>query len=328
MSDDWTIKDDDRPAGDDGRWERDLLTDLATSSLKERKTARRWSIFFKLLTFAYLFLLLGMLSLDTLSESALEVGPHTALVDITGVIAPGGEVDADDVSEALRNAFEDKNTKGVLLRINSPGGSPVQSSYIYKEIRRLREKYPKIPLYAVVSDVCASGGYYIASAADEIYVSESSVVGSIGVIMSSFGFVETMDKLGVERRLLTAGEHKAILDPFSPQNDFDTRHMQTMLDNIHGQFIDAVKAGRGDRLVDNPELFSGLFWTGAESVELGLADGIATPGQVAREIIKEEKIVDFTLKEDLLEKLTARLGASMTESLARLTGLAGSPAPR
>lgn len=327
MSEDWNIKDEDTEHHAAG-WERDLLIELATSSLKERKAARRWGIFFKLLTFIYLFILLGLLSLDTLTEAQLEVGPHTALIDITGVIAPGGEVDADDISEALELAFEDKNTKGVLLRINSPGGSPVQSSYIYKEIRRLREKYPKTPLYAVVSDLCASGGYYIASAADEIYVNESSIVGSIGVIMSSFGFVETMDKLGVERRLQTAGEHKAILDPFSPQTDFDTQYMQSMLKQLHEQFIQAVKDGRGDRLADDPEIFSGLFWTGKESVKLGLADGIASPGQVAREYIKEEKIVDFTPKEDLLEKLTARLGGSMAKSLAEMAGLASSPAPR
>jgi len=244
------------------------------------------------------------------------------------VIAPGGEVDADDISDALQLAFEDKNTKGVLLRINSPGGSPVQSSYIYQEIRRLREKYPKIPLYAVVSDVCASGGYYIASAADKIYVNQSSIVGSIGVIMSSFGFVETMGKLGVERRLQTAGEHKAILDPFSPRSEFDTRYMQAMLEKILAHFIQAVKDGRGDRLADNPDIFSGLFWTGEESVKLGLADGIASPGQVAREFIKEEKIVDFTPKENLLDKLTARLGTSMAKSLAEIAGLARSPAPR
>lgn len=327
MNEDWNIKDADKEqrAGD---WERNLLTELATSSLKERKAARRWGIFFKLLTLIYLFILLGVLSLDTLTEARLEVGPHTAQIDITGVIAPGGEVDADDISDALQQAFEDKNTKGVLLRINSPGGSPVQSSYIYQEIRRLREKYPKIPLYAVVSDVCASGGYYIASAADKIYVNQSSIVGSIGVIMSSFGFVETMGKLGVERRLQTAGEHKAILDPFSPQSEFDTRYMQAMLEKIHAHFIQAVKDGRGDRLADNPDIFSGLFWTGEESVKLGLADGIASPGQVAREFIKEEKIVDFTPKENLLDKLTARLGTSMAKSLAEIAGIARSPAPR
>lgn len=327
MSEQWNVNDteDERQAGG---WERELLTELATSSLKERKTARRWGIFFKLLGFIYLIALLGMLSFDTLTEAQLEGGPHTALIDITGVIADGGDVDADDVSEALREAFKDENTKGVLLRINSPGGSPVQSSYIYKEIRRLREKYPKIPLYAVVSDVCASGGYYIASAADKIYVNQSSIVGSIGVIMSSFGFVGTMEKLGVERRLQTAGEHKAILDPFSPRSEFDTQHMQTMLNQIHEHFIQAVKDGRGDRLVDNPDIFSGLFWTGAESVKLGLADGMASPGQVAREIIKEEKIVDFSPKENLLDKLTAKLGTSMAKSLAEITGLVRSPEPR
>lgn len=315
---------DDKKAG----WERSLLTELATNALKEKRTARRWGIFFKLLGFFYLFAILGLLAPETWDEAKLDKEPHTALVDVAGVIAPGGEVDADDVAEALRAAFEDKDTKGLILRINSPGGSPVQSSYIYREIRRLREKYPKIPVYAVVGDICASGGYYIAAAADEIYVNESSIVGSIGVIMSSFGFVDTMEKLGVERRLQTAGEHKAILDPFSPQSSFDTEHMQTMLDQLHDQFVKAVKDGRGERLSDDPALFSGLFWSGEQSVKMGLADGFASPGQVAREIIEAEKIVDFTVEEGLLERLSSRLGSSLATAFARATGMAAEGLPR
>jgi protease-4 len=214
----------------------------------------------------------------------------------------------------LRNAFEDKNTVGVILRINSPGGSPVQSGYINDEIKRLREKYPDIPFYAVISDIGASGAYYIAVAADKIYADKASIIGSIGVRMDSFGFVDAMRTIGVERRLLTAGEHKALLDPFSPEDPVAIEHIQEMLDQIHQQFVAVVKEGRGDRLKENPELFSGLIWTGEEAVQLGLVDELGSASYVAREVIKEDNLVDFTKKEDVWKRLSDRLGAGVARA--------------
>jgi len=300
---------------------RKVLEKLAGESLVERRRARRWGIFFKLLTFAYVtFLLLAVIG-AMVGDSARIAGPHTALVDLQGVIAAEEEASADRVTEGLRAAFEDANTKGVILRINSPGGSPVQSSYINREIKRLRAKYPDIPLYAVVEDMCASGGYFVAAAADKIYVNESSVVGSIGVLSSGFGFVGTLEKLGVERRLHTAGEHKGFMDPFSPQNEADQAHLQQVLGQIHQQFISVVREGRGDRLSDNPELFSGLFWTGEESIRLGLADEIASAGQVAREVIGEEEIVDFTARDDLATRLAEKLGVGAAKALSHTLGI-------
>jgi len=221
----------------------------------------------------------------------------------------------------LRRAFKDKNTAGVILRINSPGGSPVQSGYVYDEIKRLRKKYPDIKLYAVVTDICASGGYYIASAADEIYADKASIVGSIGVLMDGFGFVDTMKKVGVERRLLTAGKHKGILDPFSPLKPSEVKHVQRLLDSIHQQFIDAVKAGRGDRLADDPQLFSGLFWNGEEGLKLGLVDGLGSSSYVAREIIGEEKVVDYTARPNYFDRFAERIGATMANVLGENLGL-------
>lgn len=302
-------------------WERELVTELARSALIERRRTRRWGILFKLLTFVYLAVVLVLWWPDDWGEASITKKSHSALVDLSGVIAPGEPAGADNVVEGLRDAFENKHTKGVILRINSPGGSPVQSSYIYREIKRLREKYPDTPLYAVVSDVCASGGYYVASAADKIFVNESSIVGSIGVIMSSFGFVDTLEKLGVERRLMTAGEHKAIMDPFSPIEEFDETHVQRLLDELHAEFIASVRKGRGDRLAGDDEIFSGLFWSGKESVELGLADEFASAGQVARDVIGEEEIVDFTPKEDVWERLASRIGTGIAHGLARISGL-------
>ena len=305
-------------------WHKSLVEKLATDALKERRRTRRWGIFFKLLTFAYLTFLLVLLIPEDWSDSAIGKEKHTALVKLEGVIAPGQKGEADTVVTGLRDAFEDKNTKAVVLRINSPGGSPVQSSDMYKEILRLREKYPDIPLYAVVSDICASGGYYVASAADEIYVNESSIVGSIGVLMNGFGFVDAMEELGIERRLITAGDHKGILDPFSPVSEFDAQHADRLLRDLHKTFIESVKAGRGDRLKgDDKLLFSGLFWSGQESIELGLADAIGSAGYVAREVVGVEEIVDFTSKEDALSRLADRLGAAVGTSLARLAGLEG-----
>jgi protease-4 len=311
---------------DSDNWERDLLQQLASDSLAERRRARRWGIFFKLLTFIYLtFLLLALLaSMD--GNTVARTAPHTALIDLNGVIAADKEASADNIVSGLRAAFEDELTRGVILRINSPGGSPVQSSYINSEIRRLREKYPDIPLYAVVEDMCASGGYFVAAAADKIYVNKASIVGSIGVLSSGFGFVGTMEKLGIERRLYTAGEHKGFLDPFSPQDDADKAHLQKLLGQIHEQFIQVVREGRGDRLSDAPDLFSGLFWTGEESIRLGLADELGSAGQIAREVIGAEQIVDFTPRENLLERLANRLGAGAAQATADRLGVSLPPA--
>ncbi len=310
--------------GSNGDWHRELVENLALDALVERRRARRWGIFFKLLTFAYLIGVLVVLLPNDWSEKGMGVKPHTALVELEGMIAPGQKASADNVVTGLRDAFEDKNTKAVILRINSPGGSPVQSDYMHSEIKRLREKYPDIPLYAVVSDMCASGGYYVASAADKIYVNESSVIGSIGVLMNGFGFVDAMNELGIERRLMTAGEHKGILDPFSPVSEFDREHADKLLKKIHKHFIAAVKEGRGDRLKGDEEtLFSGLFWTGDQGIELGLADEVGSAGYVAREVVGAEDIVDFTAKEDALTRLADRFGAAFANAFTRSSGMQG-----
>jgi protease-4 len=235
---------------------------------------------------------------------------------MTGVIQDAGDASAEHIIGALQAAFEDKRTAGVILRINSPGGSPVQAGMINDEIRRLRTKYPKIPLYAVVEDICASGGYYVAAAADDIYVDKASLVGSVGVLMDGFGFTGTMDKLGVERRLLTAGVNKGFLDPFSPLDPAQKAHAQAMLNEIHRQFVDVVRKGRGKRLKETPEMFSGLMWSGARSVELGLADGFGSVESVARDVVKAEDIRDYTEKGNLAERLAKRLGAGAAESMA------------
>ncbi len=297
----------------EGQWERELVTRLATAALKEQRRARLWGIFFKLLTFAYITLILIM-AVDWQGRTA-SGGKHTAMVEVNGTIAQGGEASAEKVTTALQAAFKDKNTQGVVLRINSPGGSPVQAQTIYDEMRRLRAKYPDIPLYAVVEDICASGGYFIAAGADRIYVGKASIVGSIGVLMNGFGFTGLMDKIGVERRLITAGDNKGMLDPFSPLDEKDKKHVQTMMKDIHEQFIGVVREGRGTRLKEAPELFSGLVWTGQKSVELGLADGIGSLEFVAREVVKAEDIVDFTQKDNLAERFAKRLGSGAAESL-------------
>jgi protease-4 len=243
-------------------------------------------------------------------------GKHTALVELRGVIGGEGDGSADTLTDSLRAAFEDPGTAGVLIRINSPGGSPVQAGIVYHEIRRLRAKHPNIPVHAVVEEICASGGYYVAAAADRIYVDRASLVGSIGVLMDGFGFVDAMKKLGVERRLMTAGENKAFLDGFSPLSERHRDHAQSLLDEIHRQFIDAVKRGRGDRLADRPDLFSGLIWTGARSVELGLADALGTVHEVARDVIGAERIVDFSQREALADKIARRIGTEGARALA------------
>ncbi|MDT8281223.1 MAG: S49 family peptidase [Gammaproteobacteria bacterium] len=297
-------------------WERKVITQLAESSLREQRRARRWGIFFKLLTFAYIAGIIYMYSDTNITDASLNK-KHTALVELNGVIADKEEANADSIITALRGAFDSENTAGIILRINSPGGSPVQSGYIYDEIRRLREKHPDTPLYAVVTDVCASGGYYIASAADKIYADKASIVGSIGVRMDSFGFVEAMNKLGIESRTLTAGENKALLDPFMPENKVARAHLQTMLTEIHNQFINAVKTGRGDRLDTTVDgIFSGFIWTGEEAVKIGLIDALASSSYVAREVIGAETIVNYTVEEDILERFAKRLGATTAKILS------------
>lgn len=295
-------------------WERDAIVKLASAGLQEQRRARRWGIFFKLLGFAYVaILLISLIGWDFSSLSS--GGQHTALVELVGLIAEGENASADNVVSGLRAAFKNEKSAAVILRINSPGGSPVQASYINREITRLRELYPEKPLYAVVTDICASGGVFAAVAADKIYANKASIVGSIGVRMDSFGFVETMEKLGIERRLMTAGEHKAILDPFSPEDKFEKKHVQTLLDEIHQQFIDVVKEGRGDKLANDASLFSGLFWTGEQALELGLVDGFGSASYVAREVVGVEEVRDYTFREDILQQFVGRFGAALIKPI-------------
>ena len=304
-------------ADNGGSWEQGLIEKLALAAVREQRRARLWGIFFKLLTFAYItVVLLSVLDWKSMGGESLSGDKHTALVDISGVIAARGDASADRITASLQAAFKDKNTQGVILRINSPGGSPVQAGIIYDEIRRLRGIYPSIPMYAVVEDICASGGYYIAAAADRIYVDKASIIGSIGVIMDGWGFTGAMQKVGVERRVLTAGENKAFLDPFSPQDENQKKFAQSLLAEIHAQFIEVVRKGRGKRLKDSPEIFSGLIWTGAKSIEVGLADGLGSLEWVAREVVKVEQIVDFTEKQNLAERFARRFGAVLSESLS------------
>nr|SPS05510.1 Peptidase S49 [Candidatus Nitrotoga fabula] len=302
----------------ENNWERGVLEKLAMSALQEQRRARHWSIFFKILMFGYLgiflFFLAGWIGNAGLTRS----GKHTALVDMHGVIAAETAANADSVISSLQDAFKDKHTQGVILRVDSPGGSPVQSGYINDEILRLRAKYPDIPLYVVVEDICASGCYYVAAAADKIFVNKASLVGSIGVLMDGFGFTGAMEKLGVDRRLLTAGKNKGFMDPFSPVNEGQKEHAKKMLADIHQQFIEVVKQGRGQRLASSPDLFSGLIWTGKKSIELGLADEMGSLESVARDVIKAEDIVDFTTHEGLTERLAKRFGAGMASALQDL----------
>jgi protease-4 len=300
-------------------WERAVLEKVALASLQEQKRRRRWGIFFKMLGFTYLFALLFVALGWIDKRDVTTTTKHTALVEVRGVIAADNPASADNVIDGLQEAFKDKNTQGVIVRIDSPGGSPVQAGQIYDEIKRLRAKYPNTPLYAVVDDVCASGGYYVAAAADKIFVNESSIVGSIGVLMDGFGFQAVLDKLGVERRLLTAGENKGFLDPFSPMNPEQKQHAQDMLNAIHAQFIKAVREGRGERLKEkeNPQLFSGLVWTGVKSIDLGLADSVGSAEYVAREVIKAEDLVDYTPRENIAERVAKRFGATVAEALVK-----------
>ncbi|HYD97633.1 MAG TPA: S49 family peptidase [Noviherbaspirillum sp.] len=307
-------------------WEREVLEKLAFATLREQRAARRWNIFFR-------FVMLGLIAVGLwlafgLSQQEPEiVGPHTALIEIDGTIEAGGAGSADSVIQALNRAFADETSVGVILRINSPGGSPVQAGMINDEILRLRTEFPKKPLYVVVEEICASGGYYIAAAADKIFVNKASIVGSIGVLMEGFGFTGLMDKLGVERRLMTAGENKGFLDPFSPQSGKHKNYAQELLNEVHQQFIDVVRQGRGKRLKETPDTFSGLFWSGSKAVEIGLADGFGTVDSVARDELKAEEIVDYTQREGLSEKLLKKFGGAVgTAAMSSFWNSAARPA--
>jgi protease-4 len=292
-------------------WERATLEKLAFAALEEQKSTRRWKTFVRLSWLAF-FVALLWLGLRTAAPVADVSSPHTAVVEIKGEISAGSDASAEFVNAALLAAFEDSGSKAVVLLINSPGGSPVQAGMMNDEILRLKAKYKK-PVYAVVEETCASAAYYIAVAADQIFVDKASVVGSIGVLMDGFGFTGLMDKLGVERRLLTAGENKGFLDPFSAQTEKQRAFAQTMLNQIHQQFIGVVKAGRGQRLKETPEMFSGLFWTGQQAIELGLADQLGSLDYVAREIVKTEDIVDYTKRDNVAERLAKKFGAAIGE---------------
>lgn len=298
----------------------DLTQRFAFEALREQRSARRWGIFFKLLFTGYLLVLLGIGWAGSSLGSFTSADRITALVDLQGVIAPEMPASAENVTSALRAAFKDTRTAAVLVRINSPGGSPVQSGYINDEIYRLKHKYPKIRVYAVIQDICASGAYYVAAAADEIYADKASLVGSIGVRMDGFGFVDALQKLGVERRLLTAGEHKAFLDPFLPLQATEVQHVEGLLGEIHQQFINTVKKGRGDRLQAGADLFNGLIWTGERGLALGLVDALGSAGFVAREIVRAPEVVDFTLHEGVLEKVGRRLGSQLGTGLRQALG--------
>jgi protease-4 len=303
----------------EGHWERDTLARLAAAGLVEQRRARRWGILIKLLVLLYLFaLLFAALNVSTLTGAAApSAGPHTAVVRVEGMIAADSDASAERVNRGLRSAFEAAGARAVLVHINSPGGSPVQAGLIYDEMLRLREQHPDTPLYAVTTDLAASGGYYIAAAADRIFANRASLVGSIGVRFGGFGFVEAMDKVGVDRRLITAGDNKALLDPFLPEDPEQVAHIQNTVDRIHEQFITAVKEGRGERLGENPpeELFSGLIWTGAQAVDNGLVDDLASPSHVAREVIGAERTVDYTPRKDLFQRFSDRVGATIARTL-------------
>jgi protease-4 len=296
--------------------DNDIAKAFAIEALREQRTARRWNNFFKSLFFVYLLaiLLLSMQGAGSAS-SFFSADKFTALVDLQGVIASDTDASADIMVTGLRAAFKDENTAGVIIRINSPGGSPVQSGYINDEILRLKAKHPEIPVYAVIQDIGASGGYYVAVAADAIYADKSSIVGSIGVRMDGFGFVESMEKLGIERRLLTAGENKGFLDPFVPLKQEDVQHVRGLLGEIHQQFIDTVIAGRGDRLADSAELFSGYVWSGERSLELGLVDALGSASYVAREVIGAKEIVNFTPTRSVFDQFAKRIGANISARL-------------
>jgi protease-4 len=302
------------------QWERMVLERVALKAIEEQRRSRQWNALFKLLWFAFAFLvlaaMLGWVGKGD-SETRTSLGKHTAVVDVEGVISSEDKASAERLIKGLNRAFKDSNTAGVVVRINSPGGSPVQAGHVNDEIKRLRAKYPGIPVHAVVEDLCASGGYYIAVAADKIYVDKASIVGSIGVIAGGFGFTGAIDKLGIERRVYTAGENKDFLDPFAPERPEHRDHMKKLLADVHEQFVKVVRDGRGQRLKETPDMFSGLFWSGEKSIELGLADAIGSTEYVAREVFGAEKLVNYTVEENPFETLSKRFGASVGASFAR-----------
>lgn len=312
------------PVGSDADTAWKLLESLVVSSVTEQRRSRRWSIFFKLLTFAWLFLIANVIyNSSRINMNIGSGGVHTALVDLNGVISDNGDASADIIITGLRAAFDDKGTKAVILRINSPGGSPVQSGYIYDEIIRLRKLHLDTPLYAVITDIGASGGYYVASAADAIYANKASMVGSIGVISSGFGFVEAMKKVGIVRRSYTAGEYKGFMDPFQDEDRSASKRWQDSLDIVHEQFIDSVKYGRGDRLSDHPDIFSGMVWVGEKAKEIGLLDGLGSVGFVAHDIVGVDEIKDFTPKASAFERLARDFGVDAIGAFLEVLGTNG-----
>ena len=293
-----------------GGWAERTVEQFAREVLIEKRRARRWRIFFRIVILLMIIWVLLMLTFSGKSAQT-STGPHTALIKLEGAIYPGDETSAEYILEAIENAYKDSNTKGIILKINSPGGTVVQSALMADGIRRLRAQYPNVPFYVVVDEVCASGGYFVASAAEKIFVNDGSIVGSIGVIYNGFGFTKTMEKLGIERRLVTAGDEKAGMDPFSPESEKSKAHLQAMMNDIHQQFIDAVKLGRGDRLkLDTPDLFSGMVWTGRQSIAFGLVDEVGDVMTVSKEIIKAETIVDFTIQDSFANRLAKQFGAT------------------
>lgn len=307
MSDPWQDNADKTDPG----FEQALVNRIAREFLAEQRRARRWNIAFRvfLALIVSIFLAVYLIGKADISPATLKTGKHTALIDIQGIIAPGEQARADYVTASLRAAYEDGNTEGIIIRINSPGGSPVQAGHVNDEINRLKNEYPDIPVFAVIGDLCASGGYYVAVAADSIYADKASLVGSIGVIAAGFGFVDTLNKLGIERRIYHAGDHKAFMDPFSPQRQEEMAHLDHLLNDIYQQFVETVKQGRGERLADDERIFSGLIWTGEQSIELGLVDELGNADYVAREVIGAEDIVDFTYRETFLNQFSRSLGA-------------------
>ena len=304
-------------------WEHKTIHDLLFASLKAQRRKRRWGIFFKFVFFAYIVVVILMIypSKDSTSQAANK--PHTGLIDIRGPIFATSQASADNIATALNRAFKAKGTKGIILRINSPGGSPVQADYIYNEIQRQKKLHPKIKVYAVCTDLCASAAYYIAAAADDIYASPSSLVGSIGVIFNGFGFVDTLKKVGAERRLITAGSHKGFMDPFTPMKKSEVTFTKDLLNGIHQQFIHAVEEGRGNRLKETSEIFSGLIWTGTKAKQMGLIDGFGSAGYVARDVIKQKDIIDYTVKPSPLEQIAKKFGMAIGETFSTKLGLSG-----
>lgn len=315
-NDQWTQAE--SPKSKPPHWEREVLEKLALAAITEQSRARRWNVFFKSLLCLYLLALMAIALYPKMKNDMVSDSDHTAVIDLVGPIAEDKEANATDIIDSLRDAVKDTHTKGIILHANSPGGSPVQSSYVFEEIRKIKKEHPTLPIVAVVSDICASGCYYIVAASDKIYVNPSSLVGSIGVLMDGFGFVETMQKLGVERRLLTAGTHKAMLDPFSPPKEDETSYMKGLLNQVHNQFIQAVKTGRGERLREASDTFSGLVWTGEEGIKFGLVDAVGNNDSVARDIIGAKKLVNFSHQAHLLDKLVGKLGVSFGQAMASL----------